>query len=233
MTYLRRSPTARHAVSHRATPRRTGVPKRTGAALTVTSAFAALALMATFTIAPVTQPTAADSGGLKLAAQTQAMTIASRVAATGVVRDGYSATPGLQSLAASGTNYAWAKMVLMSGGWPTVDSNVTVLVRWMRQENGTNNWWNRDNPLNNGLGSGGGGGTGSYESLVIAAQKAAENIQRNPVFTAVEAGFATAAPTAVIEQAIWASPWASSHYANGAHWHYTPVDEVSAPADAW
>lgn len=213
--------------------RRTSTRKRTSAALPVASSFAALALMATFSIAPVTQPSAAVASGMRLASHTQSMTIASRVAATGVVRDGYSATPGVQSLAASGTNYAWAKLVLMSGGWPTVDSNVTVLVRWMRQENGTNDWWNRNNPLNNGLGSGGGSGTGSYESLVIAAQKAAENIQRNSVFNAVEAGFATAAPTEVIEKAIWASPWASSHYANGAHWHYTPVDEVTAPADAW
>jgi hypothetical protein len=37
----------------------------------------------------------------------------------------------------------------------------------------------------------------------------------------------------VIEAAIWASPWASGHYANGAHWHYSPVEVVKAPAEAW
>jgi hypothetical protein len=42
-----------------------------------------------------------------------------------------------------------------------------------------------------------------------------------------------AVPTTEIEAAIWASPWASGHYANGAHWHYRPVPVVMAPRDAW
>ncbi len=106
-------------------------------------------------------------------------------------------------------------MVMLFGGWPQSESNITVMLRWMRQENGPPSWFLRNNPLNNGYGSGGGGGLGRYANLVIAAQKAAENIQRHPGFGSIEEGFANSWPTEDIEAAIWASPWASGHYANG------------------
>jgi len=32
---------------------------------------------------------------------------------------------------------------------------------------------------------------------------------------------------------MWASPWASSHYANGAHWSQAPVDVVKSPGGTW
>jgi hypothetical protein len=163
----------------------------------------------------------------------QKLTISAEASITDVTRGTYSATPGIQTLALNGTNFDWAKLVLLSGKWPTSTANVTVLTRWMRQENGPNNWWNRDNPLNNGYGSGGGGGTGSYVSLVIAAQKAAENLHTNPGFAAIAAAFARSAPTSVTEHAIWASPWSSSHYANGTHWSSAPVSVFTAPASAW
>lgn len=147
-----------------------------------------------------------------------------------VSRDGYSASPGQATLAASGTNYDWAKMILLDGGWPVTTDSVTALVRWMRQENGTNDWWNRNNPLNNGWGSGGGGGTGSYATLEIAAKMVVEMLHGNPGMSPIVAALASSAPSATIESAIWASPWASSHYANGANWHYTPVDSVKAPS---
>ena len=124
-------------------------------------------------------------------------------------------------------------MVLLSGGWPQSEANVTVMVRWMRQENGTDSWWNRNNPMNNGYGSGGGGGLGSYDNLVTAAQKAAENLHHNPSFSTIVGAFAVSAPTNITEQAIWASPWASSHYGNGSSWHTSAVPEVKAPTSAW
>ena len=155
------------------------------------------------------------------------------VAPVVVARGDYSATPGISTLVAGGTNYDWAKLVLLSGGYPMTDDNVTVLLRWMRQENGADNWWNRNNPLNNGYGSGGGGGTGRYASLVIAAQKCAEALGRNPGYAGIVAALASSAPTEVTEAAIWASPWASGHYANGGHWHYSEVPMVTAPAEAW
>ena len=199
----------------------------------VGASIAALSLVALFAIAPAATPDASGQLALYVAAHPQTLRVSERVSVGNGPRDGYSATAGVESLAASGTNYDWAKMVLLSGGWPQSEANVTVMVRWMRQENGADNWWNRNNPMNNGYGSGGGGGTGSYANLVIAAQKAAENLQRNGSFAAIVKAFAVSAPTSVTEQAIWASPWASSHYGNGSRWHTSPVTVVTSPANAW
>jgi hypothetical protein len=163
----------------------------------------------------------------------QTLTVATQVEAAAVTRSEYGATPGIPTLVAGGSNYDWATLVLISGGWSVSDENLTVLLRWMRQENGPDNWWNRNNPLNNGWGSGGGGGTGRYANLVIAAQKAAEALTKHPGYREIIANLAASSPTAVTESAIWASPWASGHYANGGHWHYTEVPRVVAPASAW
>ena len=163
----------------------------------------------------------------------QSVVVPETVMTVVVDRGAYSATPGIPTLVAGGTNYDWAKLVLLYGGWLMSDANVTVLVRWMRQENGPNDWWNRNNPLNNGWGSGGGGGTGTYASLTIAAQKAAEALGRNPGYSGIVANLAASSPTATTEAAIWASPWATGHYANGGHWHYSEVPSYQAPAGAW
>ncbi len=213
--------------------RRARTPPRTRKFLAVGAATIALSLTAIAAMAPPPPPSAADLIVAYNAAHAQKLTVSENVAIVGVARDTYSATPGIQTLAAGGTNYDWAKLVLLSGGWPMTDANVTVLTRWMRQENGADNWWNRNNPLNNGWGSGGGGGTGSYPGLVVAAQMAAESLQRNAGYSAILAALASSAPTEVIENAIWASPWAASHYANGGHWSYTPVSVVKAPAGSW
>lgn len=164
---------------------------------------------------------------------TQAFAVAADVAQPAVHRDEYGFQPGYATYMASGTNHDWARIVLVAAGWPVTESNVTVITRWMRQENYIDSWWNRNNPLNNGWGSGGGSGLGSYVNLVSAAENAAKALKTHPGYAAVAAGFAASAPTEVIEQAIWASPWASGHYNNGAHWHYTPVPVVTAPRSAW
>jgi len=194
-----------------------------GAALT------AFSLTAILSVAPPTQPNVLEG---YITTHAQSVRVAPTTKPTPVARDNFSATPGIQTLVNGGTNYDWAKLVLLDGGFPMSDSNVTVMTRWMRQENGANDWWNRNNPLNNGLGSGGGGGTGSYANLIIAAQYLAANL-RKPMFAGIAHGFDTNAPTAEIESAIWFSGWASGHYANGAHWHYTPVAVVKAPTGAW
>jgi len=199
----------------------------------VTAAVLAVSVATAAAIAPPTSPTAAEHMATYIQTHAQALDVAPTVAAAQITRGEYSATAGYATLAAEGTNHAWAKMVLLAGGWPQSAENVTVLLRWMRQENGANNWWNRNNPLNNGWGSGGGGGTGRYESLVVAAQKAAEALQKNRGYAGIIANLAASSPTAVTEAAIWASPWASGHYANGDHWHYTDVPVVAAPASAW
>jgi hypothetical protein len=163
----------------------------------------------------------------------QTMTVSGSAAVQPVARDVYSATPGIATLAASGTNHDWAKLVMLLAGWPMSENNITVFTRWMRQENGPDDWFNRNNPLNNGWGSGGGGGLGSYDNLVIAAENAAEALHSNPGYASIAEAFASSAPTEVTEAAIWASPWATGHYANGGHWSYAPVPVVVAPAGSW
>lgn len=148
-------------------------------------------------------------------------------------RGEYSATPGIATLKAEGTNYAWAKMVMLFGGWPMTDDNITVFTRWMRQENGPPDWFNRNNPLNNGWGTQGGTFMSGYANLVDAAKMCAEAIHTNPGYAGILDGFSNAKPTDQIESAIWSSSWATGHYANGGHWHYTPVEVVKAPASAW
>jgi len=201
-----------------------------GAAASIT----ALLLVATVALAP-TAPlsgfAAAPMGQTGVGRQSFA--VGNDVEIAGSSRDGFTYTDGMQSLVEHGTNHDWAKLVLMYAGWPTTDSNVAVFTRWMRQENGPDDWWNRNNPLNNGYGSGGGSGLGSYDDLVTAAQMAAENLQTYSGYGAIRAGFASSAPEAQIESAIWASPWATSHYGNGSHWSHSPVSEVTAPSGAW
>lgn len=193
-------------------------------------AFAFLAITAIAPPAPATAKELLDAYNRQYA---QTVTVMPTVVAEPVARDGYSTSPGIPQLARHGTNYDWAKIVLMKGGWPVTENNVTVITRWMRQENGPNNWWNRNNPLNNGWGSGGGGGTGSYVNLLVAAENAAEALHSHSGYAGIIAALAADAPTEVTEHAIWASPWASGHYANGGHWHYSPVAEFTAPASAW
>lgn len=196
-------------------------------ALAITFAFVAITV-----VAPPGPASAQEVLDAYNDAHAQTVTVTATVTEQ-VVRDNYSVMPGIPQLAARGTNFDWAKVVLLDGGWPVTDNNVTVITRWMRQENGANNWWNRNNPLNNGWGSGGGAGTGSYSSLLSAAENAAAALHSHPGYSAIIAALAADAPTQVTEQAIWASPWASGHYANGGHWHYSAVDEFAAPAGAW
>lgn len=208
-------------------------PRRTRDRLAIGAGIAAFSLAAIAAIAPPPLPTQAQEYQAYLEAHAQTLDVQDEVVVQEIVRDGYSATPGIQTLAAGATNYDWAKMVLLLAGLPITDNNVTVFVRWMRQENYVDSWWNRNNPLNNGWGSGGGGGLGSYDSLVIAAENAAEALVTNGGYSGILAAFAADSPTAVTESAIWASPWASGHYNNGAHWSYAEVPVITAPAEAW
>lgn len=160
---------------------------------------------------------------------------AEHLEATGAVaRDEYAATDGEETFISGGTNYDWAKLVLLYAGFPVTDSNVTVIVRWMRQENYIDSWWNRNNPLNNGWGASyGPGGTGSNSTLVAAAHNAADALLTHRSYSGIVAAFQASVDSASVESAIWASNWASGHYANGSHWHYTPVPVVVAPPSAW
>lgn len=145
-----------------------------------------------------------------------------------LARDAFGSTPGPQTFIQGGTNHDWAKLVLLYAGWPITDSNVTVITRWMRQENGPEDWYRRNNPLNIGM-----GGFASYSSLDESARVVAKALTTSSGYREIAAGFAASADTATIEYAIWASPWAGGHYAWGGHWHYNPVPVVTAPRSAW
>lgn len=149
-------------------------------------------------------------------------------AMTANARDAFGSTPGPETFIAGGTNHDWAKLVLVYAGWPVSDGNVTVILRWMRQENGPDDWFRRNNPLNIGA-----GGFASYSSLDESARVVAKALTTSAGYRDIAAGFAASADTATIEYAIWASPWAGGHYAWGGHWHYSDVPVVQAPASAW
>ncbi|WP_234980820.1 hypothetical protein [Agromyces cerinus] len=229
---------ARRKVATPVTRPRAGVrsqahrPRRSLAAAAVLSV---IGLLAGFAIAPLPQPgdalpyAAADTPHR---GDVQSLDVASDVAAPAVSHESYVATTGAQTLVAGGTNVDWSKLVLVEGGWPLTEENVTFMMRWMRQENGADNWWNRNNPLNNGQGSGGGSGLGSYATLVEAAYYAAENLQSGR-YPEVDAALARGDSADATAQAIWASAWASSHYGYGTHWSSRPYEVIEAPASAW
>ena len=217
----------------RASPLALGDGLNLRALLSVVATSVVLATCATAVLAFPPASRAAEDLDAYAVANAQSVSVPADAAVTTVTRDAFTITTGYEMYSAGGTNHDWAKLVLFYADLPVSESNVTVFTRWMRQENGTDDWWNRNNPLNNGWGSGGGAGLGSYANLDIAAQNAAKALHGNPGYAAIVAGFAASAPTAQIEQAIWASPWASSHYANGSHWSQAPVDVVKSPGGTW
>lgn len=191
----------------------------------------AAALISVPLAASLAQQTPVARASIGAAAQT--LEVPDDIAVAPVTRDSYAVSDAVAELTASGSNSDWAKLVLVFGDFPVTEPNVTVITRWMRQENYTDSWWQRNNPLNNGWGSGGGSGLGSYDSLVSAAENAAEGLREFPGYTGIVAALEASSDPDVTAAAIWASPWASSHYANGAHWSTTAVPVVTAPADAW
>lgn len=195
-------------------------------------------LIATLALAPLSRPgegspAFAASADSPHVGDTQTIDVAADVAAPSISREAYTAATGPQTLIAGGTNHDWAKLVLVDGGFPLTDENVNVMLRWMRQENGVDNWWNRNNPLNNGYGSGGGSGLGSYASLVDAAAFCADGLRKYSFYDAIEASLDAGTSAQATAQAIWASPWASSHYGNGTHWSTAAVPVIEAPGSAW
>lgn len=189
-----------------------------------------LAIVASVSIAP-TGPAAAASFAPAGRLGSQTLDVDADVAAPAISHDDLGTQDGMQTYSENGTNADWAKLVLLFGNWPQTEQNVTLMLRWMRQENGPQDWWNRNNPLNNGYGSGGGAGLGSYPDLVSAAKYCAENLQRG--YPDIVAGLTAGTSADATAQAIWASPWASSHYGNGTHWSTAPVTIVKAPAEDW
>jgi hypothetical protein len=117
---------------------------------------------------------------------------------------------------------------------PESSNNVTVITQWMDSEEPVNDWWDRNNPLNNGLGSGGGEGLGSYSNLLVAAHYVALNLEESPAdYGAIVADLKASAAPSTTARAIEDSPWAASHYGYGRAWHSGSVATVAAPRSAW
>ena len=109
-----------------------------------------------------------------------------------------------------------------------------MLTQWLRSEEPTSHWWDRDNPLNDGLGSGGGSGLGSYGSVITAAYYVAANLENHAYgYPEVARDLAISAPVITTDRAIWRSSWAAGHYGRGANWGTSPVPSVAAPSGAW
>ncbi|TPX05110.1 hypothetical protein FJ656_08265 [Schumannella luteola] len=68
---------------------------------------------------------------------------------------------------------------------------------------------------------------------MAAAHNAADALLTHKSYAGIVAAFQASVDSASVESAIWASNWASGHYANGSHWHYNAVPVVVAPASAW
>jgi len=134
------------------------------------------------------------------------------------------------------TNRDWAILVLRDGGWPVNETNITTVLQWMASENDPSTWTGTagaNNPLNNGLGSGGGAGLGSYPDLTVAAQQVANNIKAgNYGYSAMDAVLSQSAGPVAFEHAAIASSWANGHYGGGSGWHNGPVAVVSAAQSA-
>ena len=221
---------ARHGAEPRVRRTRRGIrPLAALATLAVTGLLATISLVPA---APAPSVFAAGADSVRPAGDPQTVEVSDDVAAQQVSQGSYTAATGAQTLVAGGTNVDWAKLVLIDGDWPVTEENVTFMMRWMRQENGADNWWNRNNPLNNGQGSGGGSGLGSYATLVEAAYFAAENLKSGR-YPAVDAALIDGTSADATAQAIWASAWASSHYGYGTHWSSRPYEVIEAPASAW
>ncbi len=128
------------------------------------------------------------------------------------------------------SNFAWATLVLQDGGWSTCTNNVNVITQWMRAEEPPTNWWDRNNPLNNGDGDGGGAGTGAYPDLPTAAHFVADNLQTGlNGYAPIESDLAACAAPATTASAIWNSSWAGGHYGYGSGWNFSAVPRVITP----
>jgi hypothetical protein len=134
-------------------------PPRLANRRTVGAAAGSLTLLVCIAIAPMALPPSdAQERAAYIAQHAQAFEMPAAVSteaaltAAPVARDDFLSTPGPETFIAGGTNHDWAKLVLVYAGWPVTESNVTVITRWMRQENGADDWFNRNNPLNIGMG---------------------------------------------------------------------------------
>jgi hypothetical protein len=121
-----------------------------------------------------------------------------------------------------GAALTWAQQFLEALGAPLSASNITFVYQWEQSEGGGGNY----NPLNQGTVPGNssltdsgdqyGGGAANYISWEAGITGAVDYLHMSnysAVYSALMAGDGVSAT-----KALWASPWAASHYGNGSAW---------------
>lgn len=126
-----------------------------------------------------------------------------------------------------GTATAWAKSLLAKIGAPATPGNVQFVYDWERSEGGGGKY----NPLNQGpvpgqpqlttTGSQYGGGAADYASYAAGLTGAADYLNM-PAYAGVKAAL-LANHTEAARSALFASPWAASHYGYGSRWYDGPA----------
>lgn len=116
----------------------------------------------------------------------------------------------------------WAKQLLASIGAPASPGNIEFIYQWEKAEGGGGKY----NPLNQGpdpgkpyltsTGSQYGGGAADYTSWAAGLEGASDYLKM-PNYRDVYQNLLKNDPVAA-RRALWASPWASSHYGYGSSW---------------
>lgn len=133
----------------------------------------------------------------------------------------------------------WAKQLLAMLGAPDTPGNEEFIYQWEKSEGGGGKY----NPLNQGpvagkpylttTGEQFGGGAADFASWQAGLQGAYDYLHYN-YYKGVLAGLMNNDPVAA-RSALWASPWASSHYGFGSNWAFvglpggTPVLPTTVP----
>jgi hypothetical protein len=121
------------------------------------------------------------------------------------------------------TTTEWAVLLLAQlPNVPITLNNVLNIERWMASEEPAGAWLARDNPLNASVGSGTSDGTGAQPDVNTGITNTAGMIEQSNM-SAILAALQQNASTSTFEAAVVASPWASSHYGNGADFSSTPL----------
>ena len=200
----------------------TRTPRRPRHLSTLVAGLVSVGLLAGLASPALAAPSSKAFGGYVVSTEAPYAAIASGASA-----------PTKNVVAGMATNWDFAKLVLIDGGWPQTYNNELVLTQWMGSENYTWSWWTRNNPLNNGLGDGGGSGLGTYPDLPTAAYYVALNLYDGGFgYPAIMFDLAASDSPSMTAQAIWDSAWAGSHYGYGAYW-YGPSIPPTVDAPQW
>jgi hypothetical protein len=138
----------------------------------------------------------------------------------------------------TGAAAGWAEDFLAEAGLPVSPANEQFVYDWEESEGGGGAW----NPLNQGdvagspqltsTGSQYGGGAADYVSEAAGLEGAVDYLNY-PDYSGVKAALETSSYSGA-EQALWASPWAASHYGYGTRWNTAafPGDATSSAGTA-